>query len=137
MLQCNLLYLKTMPSKFAFVVPGLKHQAAIDGCHHYISHQCRDHMLKLLKERFWWPGMAQQMMMSILNCAKCRIFEARPQMLDLELIIYKSLDLVHIDYMKMEVTVDLKEKPVVKDVLVVKDHFTHYVQAYITKNHMA
>ena len=45
------------------------------------------------------------------------------------------MDLVHIDYVKMEVTVGMKQKPVVKDVLVVEDHFTHYIQAYVTKNH--
>ena len=59
-------------------------------------------------------------------------------MLELEPIICtKSLDLVHINYVKMGVTVGIAEKLVVKDVLVVKDHFTRYVQAYITKNHMA
>ena len=47
------------------------------------------------------------------------------------------MDLVHIDYVKMEVTVGLKEKPEVKDVLVVEDHFTQYLQAYVTKNHTA
>ena len=47
------------------------------------------------------------------------------------------MDLVHIDYIKMEVTVYLKEKPEVKDVLVVEDHFTCYLQVYVTKNHTA
>ena len=47
------------------------------------------------------------------------------------------MDLVHIDYVKMEVTVGLKEKPEVKDVLVVEDHFTRYLQAYVMKNHTA
>ena len=83
-LRCNLLYLKVMPKRsnediLIFVMPGLKCQAAIDGCHHYLGHQGRDRMLSLLRERFWWPGMAQMMMLSIHNCEKCRIFEAKPQ----------------------------------------------------------
>ena len=49
----------------------------------------------------------------------------------------EPMELVHIDYVGMEVTVAAKEKPVVKNVLVVVDHFTCYVQAYVTKNHTA
>ena len=47
------------------------------------------------------------------------------------------LDLVHIDYVSMEVLVGVTEKPVVKNVLVVKDHFTRFTQAYVTNNHTA
>ena len=105
-----------------FVVPGLKWQAAIDGCHRYLGHQGRDHMLSLLRERFWWPGMAQRMMLSIHNCEKCCIFEAKPQIPPMEPILcIEPLDLVHIDYVSMEVTVGIKEKPVIKNVFVVKD----------------
>ena len=142
-LQRNLLYLRVMPKRsnedvLAFVVPGLKQQAAIDGCHQYLGHQGRDRTLSLLRERFWWPGMAQRMMMSVRNCPKCRVFEAKPQIPQLEPILCtEPLDLVHIDYVSMEVTVGVKEKPVMKNVLVIKDHFTHYTQAYVTNNHTA
>ena len=140
-LRHNLLYLKVMPKRsnedvLVFVVPGLKWQAAIDGCHHYLGHQGRDRMLSLLRERFWWPGMAQRMMLSIRNCEKCRIFEAKPQIPPMEPILCtEPLDLVHIDYVSMEVTVGIKEKPVIKNVLVVEDHFTCYTQVYVTNNH--
>ena len=78
-LQCNLLYLRVTPKRsnedvLVFVVPGLKRQTAITGCHQYLGHQGRDHTLSLLRERFWWPGMAQRMMMSIHNFEKCHIF---------------------------------------------------------------
>ena len=56
-LRCNLLYLKVMPKRsnedvLVFVVPGLKQQAVIDGCHCYLGHQGRDCTLSLLRERF-------------------------------------------------------------------------------------
>ena len=138
-----LLYLRVMPKKsnedvLVFVVPGLKHQVVIDGCHRYLGHQDRNHMLSLLKERFWWPGMAQRMMMSIRNCPKCRIFEAKPQIPPMEPILCtEPLDLVHVDYVSMEVTVGVTEKPVVKNILVVEGHFTRITQAYVTNNHTA
>ena len=47
------------------------------------------------------------------------------------------MELVHIDYVGMEVTVVTQEKPVVKNVLVVVDPFTGYVQAFVTWNQMA
>ena len=47
------------------------------------------------------------------------------------------LDLVHIDYISMEVMVGMTEKPVVKNVLVIEDHFTRFTQAYVTNNHTA
>ena len=142
-LRRNLLYLRVMPKRsnedvLVFVVPGIKQQAVIDGCHCYLGHQGRDHMLSLLRERFWWPGMAQRMMMSVHNCEKCRIFKAKPQIPLMEPILCtEPLDLVHIDYVSMEVTVGVKEKPAVKNILVIKDHFTRYTQAYVTNNHTA
>ena len=38
------------------------------------------------------------------------------------ILCIEPLDLVHIDYVSMEVTVGIMEKPVVKNVLVVEDH---------------
>ena len=142
-LRRNLLYLRVTPKKsnedvLVFVVPGLKHQAVIDGYHRYLGHQGRDHTLSLLKESFWWLGMAQRMMMSVRNCPKCRIFKAKPQIPPMEPILCtEPLDLVHIDYVSMEVMVGVTEKPVVKNILVVEDHFTRFTQAYVTNNHTA
>ena len=51
------------------------------------------------------------------------------------IVCTEPLDLVHIDYVSMEVTVGIKEKPVIKNVLVVEDHFTRYTQVYVTNNH--
>ena len=72
--------------------------------------------------------MAQRMMMSVRNCPKCQIFEAKPQIPPLEPILCTE---------PLEVTVGIKEKPLVKNVLVVEDHFMRYTQAYVTNNHTA
>ena len=114
-------------------------RAAIDGCHW--AHQT---------PRLWpYSQFNQRMGLVARNgaencpehaqlCTRCIQFEVRLQKPSLEPILCtEPMDLVHIDYIKMEVTVGLKEKPEVKDVLVVEDHFTHYLQAYITKNHTA
>ena len=91
--------------------------------------------LSLMKERFWWPGMSQVLVMAVSNCGCCKQFEAKPQIPGMQPIICtKSMELVHIDYVGMEVTVLTQEKPVVKNMLVVVDHFTQYVQAYVTWN---
>ena len=116
------------------MVPEKDRQAAIDGCHRSAGHRGRDHTLSLMKERFWWPGMSQALLKSVANCRKCIQYEAKGQFLPMQPIICtEPLELVHIDYVGMEVTVATDKKPV----LVVVDHFTLYVQAFVTKNHTA
>ena len=141
-IQDNLLYLQATPTNSqdsvpVFVVPEKDWQATIDGCHRSARHQGRDHMLSLMKERFWWPGMSQALLKSVANCGKCTQYEAKGQLpLMQPIICTEPLELVHIDYVGMEVTIATDKKPVVKNVLVVVDHFTRYVQAFVTKNHM-
>ena len=82
--------------------------------------------------------MSQALIKAIANCGRCIQYEAKGQLPPMQPIVCtEPMELVHIDYVGMEVTVAAKEKPVVKNVLVVVDHFTRYVQAFVTKNHMA
>ena len=142
-IQDNLLYLQATPTNSqdsapVIVVPEKDWQAAIDGCHHSAGHQGHDRTLSLMKEHFWWPGMSQALLKSVANCRKCIQYEAKGQLPPMQPIICtEPLELVHIDYVGMEVTVATDKKPVVKNMLVVVDHFTRYVQAFVTKNHTA
>ena len=118
-----------------FVVPAWKCQVAIDSCHWSAGYQGHDRTLSLMKERFWWPGMSWALVMAMSNCRHCKQFAAKPQTPGMQPIICtEPTELVHIDYVGMEVMVWTQEKPVVKNVLVVVDHFTQYVQAYVTQN---
>ena len=63
--------------------------------------------------------------LAIQNCGRCKQFKAKCQLPEMEPIVCtQPMELVHMDYIGMEVTVAAKEKPVVKNVLVVVDHFT-------------
>ena len=142
-LKDNLLFLNLMPSNSTetismFVVPARKCQAAIDGCRQSAGHQGHDQTLSLMKERFWWPGLSRALVMAVSNYGRCKQFEVKPQIPGMQPIICtEPMELVHVDYVGMEVTVSIQEKPVVKNVLVIIDRFTWYVQAYVTRNQTA
>ena len=46
-------------------------------------------------------------------------------------------ELLHVDFTSIEKTVPLKEDPVIRDVLVLQDHFSKYVVAYVVKDQTA
>ena len=82
--------------------------------------------------------MARALVLAVSNCGHCNQFEARPQIPGMQPIICtEPMELVHVDYVGIEVTVATQEKPVIKNVLVVVDHPTSYVQTFVTQNQMA
>ena len=82
--------------------------------------------------------MLQALIKAVANCDRCIQYKAKAQLPSMQPIICTDpMELVHIDYVGMEVTVAATEKPVVKNVLVVVDHFTWYVQVFVMKNHTA
>ena len=121
-----------------FVVPACKRQAALDLCHQDVGHQGRDRTYSLLQERFWWPKMRTQMMMALQNCEKCKIYEKKDPKAPLcTVTATEPMDLIHVDLVGMEVTVETKKKPVVQKILVVTDHFSRFIQAYKVKDKRA
>ena len=82
--------------------------------------------------------MSQALLKAVAKCGRCIQYEAKGQLPPMQPIICtEPMELVHIDYIGMEVTIATDKKPVVRNVLVVVDHFTRYVQAFVTKNHTA
>ena len=134
--QNGLLYVKetatnTTDEMLLFIVPASKRQAALDLCHRDAGHQGHDRTYSLLKERFWWPKMRTQMMTSILNCAKCKVFEKREPKAPLcNIVAAEPMDLIHVDLLGLETTMDPQVTPSVQKILVVTDHFSRHVQAY-------
>ena len=46
-------------------------------------------------------------------------------------------ELLHVDFTSIEETVPLREEPVIRNVMVMQDHFSKYVVAYVVKDQMA
>ena len=46
-------------------------------------------------------------------------------------------ELLHVDFTSIEETVPLKEEPIIRNVLVLQDHFSKYVVAYVVKDQTA
>ena len=142
-LKDGLLYLKTYEGKakevlFRFVVPKAHRSKALDGCHREAAHQGQKHSLSLLSERFWWPGMSRELVKHVKMCPRCRKFEAAPPKVKLQPLPCSGPgELLHVDFTSIEESVDLQEAPAIRNVLVIQDHFSKYVVAYVVKDQTA
>ena len=142
-LKDGLLYLKTYEGKakevlFRFVVPKAHRSKALDGCHREAAHQGQKHSLSLLSEHFWWPGMSRELVKHVKMCPRCRKFEVAPPKAKLQPLPCSGPgEILHIDFTSIEESVDLQEVPAICNVLVIQDHFSKYVVAYVVKDQMA
>ena len=139
----GLLYRKTRQGQaneivFQFVVPQRHQGDALDGCHREAAHQGQHCSTTLMQECFWWPGMTQDLRNCIKKCGCCRKYEAAPPVVPMKPLTCSGPgELLHVDFTSIEETVPLKEDPVICNVLVLQDHFSKYVVAYVVKDQTA
>ena len=82
--------------------------------------------------------MAHELKNHVKNCARCKKFEGAPPIAKLKKLPCSSPgEILHIDYTSIEETVNLNEKPVICNVLVMQDHFSKHVVAYVVKDQKA
>ena len=142
-LNKGLMYINTTPKGetegvLAFVVPVAQCYMALNGVHRNASHQGQQQTLDLTQERFWWPMMAEDCRAIVRGCLGCQAFEGEVPRAPLCLIqAYAPLELVHLDYTSIESTMELNKPPMVKNVLVMTDHFMRYALAVVTKDQTA
>ena len=123
---------------FQFVVPQIHRNAALDRCHHEAAHQGQTHSLSLMQERFWWPGMACDLKNCIGRCGHCKKFEATPPIAPLKPLACSGPgELLHVDFTSIKETVPLHQEPIIRNVMVMQDHFSKYVVAYVVKDQTA
>ena len=123
---------------FQYVVPQIHRSTALDGCHREAVHQGQRCSLSLMQERFWWPGMARNLRNCIKKCGRCQKFEAAPPVAPLKPLTCSGPgELLHVDFTSIEETVPLQQEPVIRNVMVMQDHFSKYVVAYVVKDQTA
>ena len=136
--QDNEHYIEALDARRAFFVPPEQRNNALRGCHDMMGHQGRDRTLSLLRERFWWPGMAAQMQEKLRKCERCRVHKAKASTEELHPIVATApLDLVHVDYTTIETDMEPNKSPKVVNVLVIQDHFTKYLMVRVTPDQTA
>ena len=139
----GLLYHKTQQGQadevmFQFVVPQRHWGATLDGCRREAAHQGQCRSTALMQERFWWPGMTRDLRNCIKKCGRCRKYEAAPPVAPMKPLACSGPgELLHVDFTSVEETVPLREDPVICNVLVLQDHFSKYIVAYVVKDQTA
>ena len=82
--------------------------------------------------------MARDFQTHIRKCGRCRKFEAAAPIAPMQPLTCSGPgELLHVDFTSIEETVPLQEEPVIKNVMVMQDHFSKYVVAYVVKDQTA
>ena len=116
-----------------FVMPQQFCKQTVRVCHEDYGHLGMDHVQILLQERFYWPKMPEDVRTVIRSCEHCMHFKTTPQHDEMyPIIAMYPLELIHLDFLSIGGKDD-----VLKNVLVVTDHFTRYAQCYVTSNQLA
>ena len=142
-LNKGLMYINTTPKGktegvLAFIIPMAQCCMALNGVHQDASNQGQQQTLALAQERFWWPMMAEDCQAIVRGCPHYQAFKGEmPRAPLCPIRVYALLELVHLDYTSIKSTIELNKPPVVKNVLVMTDHFMRYALAVVTKDQTA
>ena len=104
-----------------------------------MGHQGQNRTASLLLKQFWWPGITLEVKSAVKNWRQCLHHDGesiRAPLVPIEAM--GPMDLLHLDFTKIEVSQDhkkkLQRKPEIVNVLVVTDHFTHHTMAFMTED---
>ena len=140
--RCGLLYRKIFDgqqqeNKFQFVLPKSCWKQSLEACHDNMGHLGIERTTSLLRVRFYWPSMIEDIEHHIKSCSHCLQFKTQPEKMELNPIIAtRPLELVHIDYLTIEAPEGSKSDKDI-NVLVITDHFTRYAQVHVTPSQKA
>ena len=121
-----------------FIVPMAHRVVAMNGCHRDAGHRGQQQTLSLLWDQFWWPGIAMQMQRAISGCERCIQHEGvHTKALLQTILVTFPLELLHMDFTSIEMTMEVDQPLHEVNVLVFYDHLTRYIVAYGTPDQTA
>ncbi|KAK7884500.1 hypothetical protein WMY93_027623 [Mugilogobius chulae] len=120
--------------QYQLVLPQECRADVLFSLHDQMGHMGIERTLDLVRNRFYWPRMANDVQTKVKTCERCIKRKALPEKAAPLVNIRTShpLELVCIDFLTLE-----PDKSKTKDILVITDHFTKYAVAIPTPNQKA
>ena len=134
--QRGVLYRKvceTEEETHQLVLPECYKEEVLRGLHDHVGHPGVERTVRLLRERFYWPGMYTDAETWVKGCDRCLRRKNKQQQREPLVSVTTSapLELVCMDYLTLEPSKG------VGNVLIITDHFTKYALAIPTRNQTA
>ena len=120
---------------FQYLLPECLHSQVLEGAHEGWGHQGVTRTFSLLRRRVYWPRMATSVHSHVSRCTQCvvaKVSQPRVRMPMRHLIAFRPLEVVAIDFVKID-----KGRGGIEDVLVITDVFTKFTQAVPCKDQHA
>ena len=134
-LKEGILHRKTKQGTVQLVLPSAWIDRVFKLAHEDMGHFGRDKTFRVIQERFYWPGMYEDINRLIQSCHRCLCAKASriPQRAPLHPIVStEPLEVVCMDFMGLETS-----KGGYSSILVITDHFTKFAVAVPTRNQKA
>lgn len=117
------------------MLPAQYRDIALTALHNDMGHMGLDRTLDMVRARFFWPKMADDVKRWCDKCKRCclrKTSETKTRVPLVSIVTSEPMELLCIDYLKLE-----RSKGGYENILVVTDHFTKYAQAYPTRDQKA
>lgn len=116
------------------VLPKVYRKIALEGLHSNVGHPGKDRTTSLIRDRFFWPGMAADIVSWVDGCERCqrRKTSTGSKAPLVNIVTTHPLELVCMDFLSLEPC-----KGNIGNILVITDHFTKYSVAIPTRNQTA
>ena len=115
------------------VIPKCYREEILKGLHDDCGHPGQERTIRLIRERYFWPGVGKDVSEWIEKCNRC--IRRKSTVDKAPLVSVHSaypLDLVCIDYLSLE-----PSKGNIGNILIITDHYTKFAKAVATRNQTA